>query len=143
VSPLVGVQAPTGGAPAIGRTGLAVLAHRRPFFDHQSQRGIDMTKHNRTASAAVKPFLITVPDLHHAADFDAEPTAADLAAIDIESPLIAAEVAVVDAEVAIVCAPRGPSDLDWHRLRRARRQVLREAAALAARPAALTTRRAA
>ncbi len=102
-----------------------------------------MTKHNRTASAAVKPFLSTVADLHHTADFDAEPTAADLAAIDIESPLIAAEVAVVDAEVAIVCAPRGPSDLDWQRLRRARRQVLREAAALAARPAALTARRAA
>jgi hypothetical protein len=102
-----------------------------------------MTKHNRTASTAVKPFLSTVPNLHHTADFDAEPTAADLAAIDTESPLIAAEVAVVDAEVAIVCAPRGPSDLDWQRLRRARRQVLREAAALAARTTLTTARRAA
>jgi hypothetical protein len=102
-----------------------------------------MTQHNRTASSTRKPFLITVPDLHHTADFDAEPTAADLAAIDIESPLIAAEVAVVDAEVAIVCAPRGPSDLDWQRLRRARRQVLREAAALAAHTAPVTIRRAA
>jgi hypothetical protein len=102
-----------------------------------------MTKHNRTASAAAKSFLRTVPDLHHTAAFDPEPTAADLAAIDIEAPLIAAEVAVVDAEVAIVCAPRGPSDLDWQRLRRARRQVLREAAALAARTAPMTTRRAA
>jgi hypothetical protein len=90
-----------------------------------------MTTHHRTAFTAVRPSLSTVPDLHDAADHAGEPTAAELAAIDIESSLIAAEVAVVDAEVALLSAPRGPADLAWQQLRRARRQVLREVAALA------------
>jgi len=60
-----------------------------------------------------------------------EPTAAELAAIDYEWPLIEAELAVVDAEIEIIRATHGPTELDWRRLRRARHRVLRQAAALA------------
>jgi Family of unknown function (DUF6284) len=66
---------------------------------------------------------------------DVEPTAAELAQIEREWPLIAAEVAVVEAEILALCAKPGPSELDWQRLRRARRRVLREAAELYGRPA--------
>jgi hypothetical protein len=52
-----------------------------------------------------------------------EPTAADLAAIEAEWPLIDAELAVVEAE-ARMFRPGGPSPLNWRRLRRAERQVL-------------------
>jgi hypothetical protein len=55
---------------------------------------------------------------------DAEPTAAELAAIDVEWPLIDAELAVVDAEIQALSAAGGPSPLDWRRLRRAERRVL-------------------
>jgi hypothetical protein len=61
------------------------------------------------------------------------PSAADLTAIEVEWPLIEAQIAVVDAEIAILTAGfRGPTDLDWRRLRRAEHQVLRAAAQLAA-----------
>lgn len=63
-----------------------------------------------------------------------EPTAADLASIEREWPLIDAELAVVDAQVALLNAEGGGSALDWRRLRRAEQQVLRETTALAARP---------
>ncbi|TDB78410.1 DUF6284 family protein [Micromonospora sp. KC721] len=63
------------------------------------------------------------------------PTAADLAAIEHEMPLIEAEVLLLDAQIAILCAEPAPSDLDWQRVRRAQRQVMRQARALlAARP---------
>ena len=52
-----------------------------------------------------------------------EPTAADLAAIEAEWPLIEAELAVVEAEARML-RPGGPVPLDWRRLRRAERQVL-------------------
>lgn len=52
-----------------------------------------------------------------------EPTAADLAAIEAEWPLIDAELAVVEAEARIL-RPGGPSPLDWRRLRHAERRVL-------------------
>ena len=52
-----------------------------------------------------------------------EPTAADLAAIEAEWPLIDAELAVVDAEIRILSTGR-PVPLDWRRLRRAERQML-------------------
>ena len=52
-----------------------------------------------------------------------EPTAANLAAIEAEWPLIEAELAVVDAEARLLAAGR-PSPLDWRRLRRAQRRVL-------------------
>ncbi|GIF66741.1 hypothetical protein Ais01nite_47760 [Asanoa ishikariensis] len=59
-----------------------------------------------------------------------EPSAADLAAIEVEWPLIDAELAVLDAEItALNNADRGgPSPLDWRRLRRAAARVIRAAA---------------
>lgn len=61
---------------------------------------------------------------------EVEPTRADLAAIEREWPLIEAELAVVEAEALALCAEPGPSELDWQRIRSARRRALREAAAL-------------
>ncbi|AVT41788.1 DUF6284 family protein [Plantactinospora sp. BB1] len=63
-----------------------------------------------------------------------EPTAADLAAIDHEWPLIAAELDVLDAEISMIYAEDhgGPTALDWRRLRRAEARVTRAAADLAA-----------
>ncbi|PGH42398.1 hypothetical protein COO58_22165 [Micromonospora sp. WMMA1996] len=58
------------------------------------------------------------------------PTADDLAAIEGEMPLIEAEVLLLDAQIAIVTSDGHPSDLDWQRIRRAQRRVLREARAL-------------
>jgi Family of unknown function (DUF6284) len=59
-----------------------------------------------------------------------EPTAAELAAIEREWPLIAAELAVVDAEVTIADADGQPTELDVRRLRHAEAAV----SELAARP---------
>lgn len=74
------------------------------------------------------------PDL--TADLDG-PTAADLAGIDAEWPLVAAELDVLDAEIALIYAEDrgGPTVLDWRRLRRAEARVTRTAADLAARHA--------
>ncbi|WP_028182656.1 DUF6284 family protein [Salinispora arenicola] len=71
----------------------------------------------------------------HLAPVAAEPTAADLAAIDTEWPLIAAELDVLDAEITMLYAldHGGPSPLDWRRLRRAVARVTRAAADLTAR----------
>ena len=57
-----------------------------------------------------------------------EPTAADLAAIETERPLITAELAWLDAEITMLAADDrgGPTDLDWRRLRRAEARVIRE-----------------
>ncbi|MFY1573366.1 DUF6284 family protein [Verrucosispora sp. WMMD703] len=65
----------------------------------------------------------------------AEPTAADLAAIDTEWPLIAAELDVLDAQITMLYAEDhgGPTALDWRRLRRAEARVTRAAAEVAAR----------
>ncbi|MFJ6166274.1 DUF6284 family protein [Micromonospora orduensis] len=65
----------------------------------------------------------------HLAPVAAEPTAADLAAIDTEWPLIAAELDVLDAEITMLYAEDhgGPSPLDWRRLRRAEARVTRAA----------------
>ncbi|MEU8406894.1 DUF6284 family protein [Micromonospora sp. NPDC048842] len=60
------------------------------------------------------------------------PSLDDLAAIEREMPLIDAEVLLLDAEITILCADPAPSDLDWQRVRRARRQVMREARSLLA-----------
>lgn len=62
-----------------------------------------------------------------------EPTAADLAAIESEWPLIAAELDVLDAEITMLYAEDhgGPTILDWRRLRRAEARVTRAAADLA------------
>lgn len=61
---------------------------------------------------------------------DDEPSAEDLAAIERESGLISAELALLDAEIRILCADGDPSAIDWQRLRRAMRDVLRKAAEL-------------
>jgi hypothetical protein len=53
-----------------------------------------------------------------------EPTAADLAAIEAEWPLIEADLNVLDAEIRLLAAAGGPSLLDWRRLRRAEHQAL-------------------
>ncbi|XTZ18963.1 DUF6284 family protein [Micromonospora echinospora] len=47
-------------------------------------------------------------------------------------PLIEAEVLLLDAQIAILCADPVPSELDWQRVRRAQRQVMRQARALLA-----------
>ncbi|MFB0616054.1 DUF6284 family protein [Streptomyces sp. AGS-58] len=67
------------------------------------------------------------------ADF-MEPTSAELDAIEQEMPLILADVDLLDAQ--IITLDRTPSELDERRLRRARRRVLAERAALANRTAA-------
>lgn len=61
---------------------------------------------------------------------EVEPTAADLAAIDAEWPLIAAELDLLDAEITLIYAEDhgGPSPLDWRRVRRAKARVTRTAA---------------
>jgi hypothetical protein len=61
-----------------------------------------------------------------------EPTAADLAGIEQEWPLIEAEIALLDAQITILNGPAVPTDLDRQRIRRAQRRVLREATALRA-----------
>ena len=67
----------------------------------------------------------------------AEPTAADVAAITAEWPLIEAEMDLLDADIRLINAADqgGPTPLDWRRLRRAEARVTRAAAELAARPA--------
>jgi hypothetical protein len=55
---------------------------------------------------------------------DDGPTAADLAAIEAEWPLIEAGLAVIDAQIRVLSAAGGPAPLDWRRLRRAQRRVL-------------------
>jgi hypothetical protein len=62
-------------------------------------------------------------------DFDSlEPSAADLAAIEAEQPLITAERLWLDAEITMLDAiERGTvNDLDHRRLRRAEARVIRE-----------------
>ncbi|RBQ04478.1 hypothetical protein DQE82_28810 [Micromonospora sp. LHW51205] len=71
----------------------------------------------------------------HLAPVATEPTAADLAAIESEWPLIAAELDVLDAEITMLYAEDhgGPSPLDWRRLRRAEARVTRAATFLSTR----------
>ena len=53
-----------------------------------------------------------------------EPTAADLAAIELEWPLIEADLDLLNAHIAFYNAGSSPSELDWRRVRRAEHQVL-------------------
>ena len=57
-----------------------------------------------------------------------EPTAAEIAAIEREWPLIVAKLAVVDAEIAVASADGAASPMDVRRLRKAERAA-RDAAA--------------
>ncbi|MFI7574295.1 DUF6284 family protein [Micromonospora sp. NPDC049497] len=72
---------------------------------------------------------------NHLATVIAEPTAADVAAIEVEWPLIAAELDVLDAEITMLYAEDhgGPTALDWRRLRRAEARVTRAAAEVSTR----------
>lgn len=69
----------------------------------------------------------------HLVAVTAEPTAAELAAIEVEWPLIAAELDLLDAEISMLYAKDhgGPTALDWRRLRRAEARLTRAAAGLA------------
>ncbi|MFI8072962.1 DUF6284 family protein [Streptomyces sp. NPDC086033] len=62
-------------------------------------------------------------------DFDPEPTAAELNAIAIETPLIDAEVELLDVRIALM--DRTPNELDKRRLRKALHRVLTARATLA------------
>lgn len=72
-----------------------------------------------------------------AAQFDGEPSNAELDAIDREMPLILADVALLDAEIASI--DRTPTELDERRIRRARRRVLAARRDLTNRTAATDT----
>jgi hypothetical protein len=65
---------------------------------------------------------------------ESEPSAADLAAIEAEWPLIAAELDLVDAEIALIYAEDHgwPTELPRRRVRRAADRVMRVASALGA-----------
>ncbi|MEV4411401.1 DUF6284 family protein [Catellatospora sp. NPDC049609] len=63
-----------------------------------------------------------------------EPTEAELAAIELEWPLIAAELELTSAEITVLTADH-PTELDWRRLRRAERRRLRALAELLDLPA--------
>ncbi|MER7003566.1 DUF6284 family protein [Dactylosporangium sp. NPDC000555] len=54
------------------------------------------------------------------------PSPEDLAAIEVERPLIEAEVLLLDAEIRLILADPEPSALDWRRMRRAEALVRRE-----------------
>lgn len=68
------------------------------------------------------------------ADADDGPSAAELAAIELEWPLIAAELEVTGAEITLMTS-ENPTELDWRRLRRAQRRRLRALAELLDLPA--------
>jgi hypothetical protein len=65
-------------------------------------------------------------------EFGEEPSAAELAEIEREWPLIAAELDLLDAEIAALSAEGRVSKLDRRRMRRAERRVLEVGRELAA-----------
>jgi hypothetical protein len=65
-----------------------------------------------------------------ASEFDGEPTDAELAAIDLEMPVILAEVELLDVQISPLDRPLNP--IDWRRLRRAENRLLAERSWLAA-----------
>ncbi|MFF7161583.1 DUF6284 family protein [Streptomyces sp. NPDC008086] len=67
-------------------------------------------------------------------EFDREPTAAELNAIAVQTPLIDAEVELLDVRIALL--DRTPNELDERRLRKAVHKVLAERVALANRATA-------
>ena len=62
--------------------------------------------------------------IHLSAVSGEEPSAAELAAIEQEWPLIAAELDLLDAQIAFINAGPYASVLDRRRVRRAERRVL-------------------
>lgn len=63
-----------------------------------------------------------------------EPTAAELAEIEREWPLIEAEISLLDAEIRVLYADGEPTSFDVDRLRLAHARVTREAAAFSRSP---------
>jgi hypothetical protein len=96
----------------------------RPFPDslYASDRGTE-PRSIRIEERAVRNGFSATPD-------GDEPSAEELNEIERESGLIAAEMVLLDAEIRIMTAEHRPTPVDWQRLRRAMRQVLRELAAL-------------
>ncbi|ADB32400.1 hypothetical protein Kfla_3340 [Kribbella flavida DSM 17836] len=62
--------------------------------------------------------------IHLSAVGSQEPSAADLAGIEREWPLIAAELDLLDAQIAFINAGPYASELETRRVRRASRRVL-------------------
>ncbi|MBL1286382.1 MULTISPECIES: DUF6284 family protein [Streptomyces] len=73
--------------------------------------------------------IAALQDLVTAASLDIEPSAAELDAIEQETPLIRAEVELLDAQIMTIYRPT--NELDERRIRRARRRVLAARRALA------------
>ncbi|MFI1029250.1 DUF6284 family protein [Streptomyces sp. NPDC020951] len=69
--------------------------------------------------------------------FDREPTAAELDAIELESPLILAEVDLLDAQIKAMDHPE--NEVDTRRIRRARNRMLDARRDLANRTAGAST----
>ncbi|MGW0083983.1 DUF6284 family protein [Streptomyces sp. NPDC003393] len=78
--------------------------------------------------------IVAVQAVVTADEYDREPTAAELDAIAVETPLIVAEVELLDVRIALM--DRTPSELDQRLLRKALHRVLSERAALANRTSA-------
>ncbi|MFI9105802.1 DUF6284 family protein [Streptomyces fildesensis] len=74
-------------------------------------------------------FIGTVQAVVTAAEFDREPTVAELAGIEIEMPVILAEVELLDTQIMTLDRPA--SEVDMRRIRRAQRKVLAERRRLA------------
>jgi cob(I)alamin adenosyltransferase len=70
--------------------------------------------------------------IHLSAVAGQEPSAADLAGIEREWPLIAAELDLLDAQIAFINASPYASALETRRVRRAERRVLEISRDLAA-----------
>jgi hypothetical protein len=83
---------------------------------------------NVTVEAALNPR--TAPELQEPIDLaSAEPTDAELDAIDVEWPLIAAELELLDVQLAIMAGAGPLDDFEVRRLRHAQREVIRAALA--------------
>ncbi|WP_198357128.1 DUF6284 family protein [Streptomyces fildesensis] len=74
-------------------------------------------------------FIGTVQAVVTAAEFDREPTVAELVGIEVEMPVILAEVELLDAQIMTLDRPA--SEVDTRRIRRAQRKVLAERLRLA------------
>ncbi|MDJ0341373.1 DUF6284 family protein [Streptomyces sp. H10-C2] len=69
-------------------------------------------------------YIGTVQAVVTAAEFDREPTDAELAGIEVEMPVILAEVALLDAQLMTLDRPA--SEVDTRRIRRAEHKLLTE-----------------
>jgi hypothetical protein len=105
-----------------------------PSTEHPSLSGGAGNLARAAALALTAPDCPEVSVRKRLVSVTAEPTVADLEAIEAEWPLIAAELDLLDAQITMLYAEDhgGPSPLDWRRLRRAEARVTRAAADLAA-----------